>query len=104
MQIKNKITRSVKFVRKYFLLLLTLFFLIWILFLSDSSVIRYYKLQKEVEEMQSGIEYYEEKNKEVKRQLQIMEDDYYLEKYAREKYYMKCPDEDVFIFEKSKGQ
>jgi len=101
MELKVVLTRTAIFVRKHFIWFPATFFVIWILFLSEYSLVRYYELKKETEEMKSAVEYYEKRSEENLRQLQIMENDHYLEKYAREKYYMKRPNEDVFIFEET---
>jgi cell division protein FtsB len=104
METKAVLTRTAKFIRKHFIWFPIVFFAVWILFLSEYSVVRYYKLKEETEEMKSAVKYYKKRSEENLRQLQIMENDYYLEKYAREKYFMKRPDEDVFIFEEMPSQ
>jgi len=82
---------------KYILVLLG--FIIWMLFLDNYSYIEHRILNKEINELENNIEYY--KNEIYKDSVKIkkLKNDAEIEKYAREKYYMKRENEDVYIIE-----
>lgn len=79
-------------------------FLFWILFISQYSFLRYRNLKQEANDLEKAIEFYKAEHVKHKNQLDLMENDSFLEKYAREKYQMKAADEDVFIFEEESEQ
>ena len=56
------------------------------------------KLKKKVAELKSEIEYYDEKIKEVEQdRKEVLGNHKLQEKFAREKYFMKKADEEVFV-------
>ncbi len=74
-----------------------LLFLVWVIFLDHSRLISQYSLQRDIWELEKDKATYEAKIEEVKREKQdILQDQ---EKYAREHYFMKRADEDIFIIE-----
>lgn len=99
MSVKKSISKSVSFTRKHLFLILIGVFIIWIAFISESSLIKHARLKNEVKDLQDALDYYRERTEENKQRLLIMENDTYLEKFAREKFYMKRDNEDVFVFE-----
>ncbi len=89
--------RIVRFIKnRYFLV--TLFFIVWILFIDTNNLIRWYTTAKDVviqerqkENYKNAIHDTEERLKE----LQSNRDS--LEKFAREQYFFHEADEEVFI-------
>lgn len=74
-----------------------LLFLVWIIFLDHSRLISQYSLQRDIWKLEEDKAMYEAKIEEVRREKEdILRDQ---EKYAREHYYMKRADEDIFIIE-----
>ena len=73
----------------------------WIVFLDSNNLIdRIYNL-KQVHKLERDIIFYNEKIRDDRAKLEELESNPSdLEKFAREHYLMKKPDEDVFIFEK----
>lgn len=74
-------------------------FLLWILFLDNYSYLEHRVLNKEIEELENNIQYYKKEiyNDSIKiKKLKNLNE---IEKYAREKYYMKRENEDVYIIE-----
>ena len=69
-----------KFLANRYVLVL-IFFVIWILFLDNYSYLEHRVLDKEIDEIEDNINYYK------------------TEIYAREKYYMKRENEDIYIIE-----
>lgn len=78
-------------------IVLAVFFL-WLLFLDKASIWTQYKLGRTVRNLQNDKVYYQSKMKELDQtRLDIQND---REKFARERYYMKTNDEDVFVIDK----
>ncbi len=83
---------------KFFLV--TAIFLVWVIFFAQYDIISQRQQRGELKEMKRKIEYLE---KEVERlhneKVALKTDTVTVEKYAREKYFMKSPNEDVFVFD-----
>jgi cell division protein DivIC len=80
---------------KYFVVL-ALFFA-WMIFFDRHDFITQWRLQNSVNQMEEKKETYTEQIKEAKKERLDLEVN--KEKFAREKYYMKKSNEDVFIIE-----
>ena len=78
---------------RYFIVLV--FFFAWLIFFDTHNMWTQYQLQTSLDKLKSDKIFYEEKIQEVKEEA----DDIALnkEKFAREKYYMKKKNEDVFV-------
>ncbi len=72
--------------------------LLWILFFDKASVWTQYKLHRSVQRLQADKIYYQGKMKELEQTKLDIQNDH--EKFARERYYMKTADEDVFVIDK----
>ncbi len=78
--------------------LVTLAFFIWMLFFDNYNFFVRSEIRGELREVREKKAYYEAQIKEVKNELSsLFGSEESLEKFAREKYYMKRADEDVFI-------
>jgi cell division protein FtsB len=78
---------------------ISIIFIFWMCFLDSNSWLAHKELNKEIETLQSKKEFYKnqiEKDLEAKKKLETKNGS---EKYAREKYYMKRKNEDVFLIE-----
>ncbi|MBL7817548.1 MAG: hypothetical protein JNL70_21260 [Saprospiraceae bacterium] len=73
-------------------------FIVWMLVFDKASVYTQYKLSRTVNRLQNDKIYYQNQIKEVEAQHQDMENN--AEKFARERYFMKTNDEDVFVIDK----
>jgi hypothetical protein len=80
--------------------LVGLLFLLWMLFFDKASIWTQYSLTQTVNRLQSDKVFYQNKLKEVEVQRLDMQNN--SEKFARERYFMKANDEDVFVIEKAK--
>lgn len=76
-----------------------LFFCIWMLFLDNYSYFDHRVLNNEIEELEVNAEYYKEEIKKDKEHIKQLKNPTQIEKYAREKYYMKKDSEDIYIIE-----
>jgi cell division protein DivIC len=73
-------------------------FLIWLLLLDSNNLISRYKEIRNLRRLRSEREYYIKHIEEDRRKLhELKTDDRNLEKFAREQYQMKKPDEDLYI-------
>lgn len=84
------------FRNKYFL---TIFlFLIWIILMDSNNLLLRIREVRELRKLKSDKEYYTNKIENDKNKLkELKTDNHNLEKFAREQYRMKKPDEDLFI-------
>ncbi len=91
------IERIPPFLRNRYLLTIIIF-MIWVLLLDSNNLISQYKEMKNLKKLRSEKEYYVLRIEEDKRKLhELKTDDQNLEKFAREQYRMKKPDEDLYI-------
>lgn len=71
--------------------------MVWMLFLDNYSYLQHRELNKEIEELEENIEYYKAEIKKDSIQIKKLRNPAEIEKYAREKYYMKKTEEDIYI-------
>ena len=73
-------------------MLLTLFFF------SDSSIQKRLEQEKEIKDLESQIDYYRKQIEDDRKKLEELQSNIEnLEKFARENYFMKKDDEEIFI-------
>lgn len=68
------------------------------LFFDKANIFAQFRLQRAIKRLEVDKTYYENKLQEVEKERIDMENN--KEKFAREHYFMKAADEDVFIIEK----
>ena len=84
-----------------FYVVATLCFVVWMTFFDSNDWINRYRMNRKLGELEDEKEYYQEKIKEVEKdRKELMGNNELLEKFAREKYLMKKPGEDIFVIEK----
>lgn len=81
------------FKNKYFLVLAA--FIAWMIFFDRHDFLTEWRLQKMVNKMEMDKSYYSDQIEKAKQERLERKD--YDEKFARERYFMKKPGEDVFI-------
>ncbi len=74
-----------------------LFFSGWMLFLDNYSYFDHRFLDNQIEELEDNKAYYQQEIKKDKENIKLLKNPYQIEKYAREKYYMKKENEDIYI-------
>ncbi|VXC37108.1 Septum formation initiator [Flavobacterium sp. 9AF] len=79
--------------------MVTIGFLVWMLFLDNYSYLEHRVLNKEIDELQDNIDYYETEIKKDSIRIKKLKNPDQIEKYAREKYFMKRENEDIYIIE-----
>lgn len=76
----------------------TVVFVVWVGFIDRNNLIHIWKTRKELNSLLRDKEYYLNEIKETRRiQNEILYNQKTLEKFARERYFMKRDGEDVFI-------
>jgi cell division protein FtsB len=74
-------------------------------FLDDNSVLAHLNNKQRIQELEDEIEYYEGVNNENKERIrQLDENPKAMEKIARERYFMKADDEDIFVLSDDEEQ
>ena len=87
-----------KFVLNKYIVVL-LFFVVWMVFLDNYSYLDHRLLNKEVNELEDNKTYYQHEIRKDKNQIKKFKNPAEIEKYAREKYFMKKDSEDIYIIE-----
>lgn len=88
------------FQNKYFLSAVA--FVVWMLFFDKNDMLSQYEFRTEVNKLQVEKDFYEKETAHVKKDLDELTTDLNTaEKFAREKYFMKKDNEDVFVIVKA---
>ena len=74
-------------------------FIVWMLFFDTNSYLIHRELDKEIDGLKDNTEYYQKEIDHDKSFIEKMEDSDEMEKFAREKYYLKKENEDIYIIE-----
>lgn len=100
MEIFKKIKNSkfFKIVSNLYILISVVFF-IWIFFIDSNSILVNIKLNKEINELKKRKDILENQIQMDKKIISNLQNPDSLEKYAREKLYMKKENEEIFIIE-----
>ena len=69
------------------------------LFLDNYSYFDHRVLNNQIEELEDNKTYYQEEIKKDEAQIKQLKNPEQVEKYAREKYYMKKDSEDIYLIE-----
>ena len=95
-QLKNN--KLVKFITNRYIIILIVF-CVWMLFFDENSYLVHKEFNKEINELETAIDFYKKKIKEDKKTIKSLEDSLQIEKFAREQYLMKKENEDIYIIE-----
>lgn len=95
----KKITDKVKdWSSRYLLLVVIIVFSVWLVFFDEFNLVDRFEKESELHELRENEKYYEEQIREDSIRLnELMSGKEELEKFAREQYYMKEADEDIFL-------
>jgi len=88
----------VRFVSNKYVLILV-FFGIWMFFFDTNSYFIHKELNDDIDALELNKEHYQKEIKNDKAFIEKMEDSGEMEKYAREKYYLKKENEDIYIIQ-----
>jgi len=79
--------------------LVSIFFIVWMLFLDNYSYVDSRILDREINELEDNKKYYQEEIAKDEQSIKNLNNPGQTEKYAREKYYMKKDSEDIYIID-----
>ncbi len=80
-------------------MLILLLFIIWMLFFDTNSFLIHNELSNDINALEDNKEFYQEEITNDKIFIEKMKDSNEQERFAREKYYLKKENEDIFIVE-----
>jgi cell division protein DivIC len=85
---------------KNFYFLTTVFLVGWLLFVDSNDILSQFKLYQKQASLHNEKDYYLEQIELVKKEREaILNNPELLEKFARERYFMKKPTEEIFVIE-----
>jgi cell division protein FtsB len=91
--------KALKILRNKYVIAI-LIFIIWVGFIDRNNLIKTFKIRKELNSLKADKEYYLQEIEETRRiRDELLNNKSSLEKFAREEYYMKKSDEEIFIVE-----
>ena len=96
MKIDKKNIRSF-LLRNKFPVAIIFLFVLWITFLDENSFYQIYQYKKHINDLKEEKKFYMEKIIEDSIRLQQIKSPEMIEKFARERYFMKADNEDVFV-------
>jgi hypothetical protein len=79
--------------------LVLFFFFIWMLFLDNQSYLDQRVLNKQIDELEDNKSYYKKEIEKDEQRIKNLKSPGMIERYGREKYYMKRDSEDVYIID-----
>ncbi len=83
---------------KFFIV--TIVFIVWVIFFAQYDLMSIKKQRQELNEMKEKIEYLHQEVVKLQNEKQLLENDSNtVERYAREKYFMKKDNEDVYMID-----
>ncbi|MBC6997933.1 septum formation initiator family protein [Cytophaga sp. FL35] len=91
--------------KKWFSLLTNIYilvatvFVIWMLFFDTNSLLIHLELKKEINKLEKQQEFLKQEIAKDKQILEKLSDPDELEKFAREKYYLKKKNEEIYLIE-----
>ena len=102
MKAKELVVKILKMtINKYLIALLA--FVVWIVFFDDNNLRQHQKNKMELALLEEQVDFYKHKIEADKRKLyELQTNDENLEKFAREQFYMKKADEDIFVIVEEK--
>lgn len=101
-QIQLLLALAKKMKLKYIIALVL--FIIWMLFFDSHSYLEHKELNKEIEKLENNKAYYQGEIKHDNEKIKSYQNIEQIEKFAREKYYMKKDNEEIFIIEVKKDE
>ena len=91
-------SKLIKFIKSTYGIILILF-IIWMIFFDSNSLLVHNDLNNDINKLNEQKSYYNSEIDKDKKELNMIQTDTGLEKYAREKLYMKKDNEDIFIIQ-----
>ena len=91
-------SKYLKYFKNIFVLIL-LIFVVWMLFFDANSWLIHHELNTEINELEAEKNFYKDEINKDQKAIKELSTEEGVEKLAREKYYMKQENEEIFIIE-----
>lgn len=88
----------IKYLKNIFVIIFIVF-AVWMLFIDANSLLIHHELNEDISDLEDEKEYYNKEIEKDKKAIKGLSTDDGIEKLAREKYYMKKDNEDIYIIE-----
>ncbi len=95
---KGKNNKLLKYFKNVFILIFAVF-AVWMLFFDTNSFLTHWELNNDIDDLEDEKEYYNREIKKDNKEIKKLSNEEGLEKFAREKYYMKKENEEIYIIE-----
>ncbi|KJD34397.1 septum formation initiator [Tamlana nanhaiensis] len=95
---KSSKTKYLKPFKNWFVIILVIF-AVWMLFFDANSWLIHHELNTDIDNLEKEKEYYQKEIEKDKKTLKELSSSEGLEKFAREEYYMKRDNEEIYIIE-----
>lgn len=103
-KIKNLVNKVPPVFRNRYILTVLVFF-VWLILFDNNNLIDRFHYMKNMRQLEADREYYLNRIEEDSRKLkELKTDDENLEKFAREQYFMKKDNEDIYIITDENGK
>mgnify|MGYP001331490461 FL=1 len=89
---------TIKFLKNSYVIIIIIF-VIWMIFFDSNSILVHNELNNDINDLNNQKEYYKNEIERDNIELNQIKTDSGLEKYAREKLFMKRENEEIFIIE-----
>jgi len=89
---------TLKFLKNSYVIIIIIF-VIWMIFFDSNSILVHNELNNDINDLNNQKEYYKNEIERDNIELNQIKTDSGLEKYAREKLFMKRDNEEIFIIE-----
>ncbi len=80
-------------------MLILILFIVWMIFFDANSYLIHHELDNDINALEDNAEFYQKEIDHDKAFIKKMEDSNEMEKFARERYYLKKENEDIYIIE-----
>ena len=95
---KGKNNKIFKIFKNIFVLIFVVF-VFWMLFFDTNSFLTHWELNNEIKDLEDEKKYYKREIAKYRKEIKKLSNEEGLEKFAREKYYMKKENEEIYIIE-----
>jgi cell division protein FtsB len=97
-KLNKNTSKYLKPFKNWFVLILVIF-AVWMLFFDANSWLIHHELNTDIKALENEKEYYQREIEKDNKAIKKLSTDEGLEKFAREEYYMKRENEEIFIIE-----
>ena len=92
------ISKILNLLKKTYIIII-LFFVVWMTFFDTNSLLMHFELNQKIKKLKNQKIYYQNEIKKDSTSINEIESDSGIEKYAREKLFMKKGNEEIFLIE-----